>query len=90
MFPCLILAVFPICYTFNGVRQFWSELLIRSPLLKYCSVLVSDPNDKDIIKAILSDHVAYYYYFHTQEQMFVAAKISTSQVEEKKEEDVKK
>jgi hypothetical protein len=65
--------------------------VIRSPRLKYCSVLVSDHNDKDIIKAILSDHVeTEACCFHAQQQMFVAAKISTSQVEENKHEDVKK
>ena len=65
--------------------------MIRTPRLKYCTVLLRDPNDKDVIKAILSDQAeTEACYFHTQHQMFVAAKISTSQVEEIKEEDVKK
>ena len=65
--------------------------MIRTPRLKYCTILLRDPNDEDILRAILSDHVeTEACYFHTQHQMFVAAKISTSQVEEIKEEDVKK
>ena len=73
------------------MKEFWTELMIRNPRLKYCTILLRNPNDKDILRAILSDHVeTEACYFHTQHQMFVAAKISTSQVEEIKEEDVKK
>jgi len=65
--------------------------MIKTPRLKYCTVLLRDPNDKDIIRAMLSDHVETdACYFRTQYQMFVSAKISTSQIKEIKEENVKK
>ena len=58
---------------------------------KIFTILLRDPDDKDLLRAILSDHVeTEACYFHTQHQMFVEAKISKSQVEEIKEEDVKK
>ena len=57
---------------------------------KIFTILLRDPDYKDLLRAILSDHVeTEACYFHTQHQMFVSAKISTSQVEEIKEEDVK-
>ena len=65
--------------------------MIRTPRLKYCTILLRDLDDKDILRAILCDHVeTEACYFHTQHKMFVETKISTSQVEEIKEEDVKK
>ena len=48
------------------MKEFWTELMIRNPRLKYCTILLRNPNDKDILRAILSDHVeTEACYFHT-------------------------
>ena len=78
------------------LRIQWCEAVLdriddQNSSFKIFTILLRDPDDKDLLRAILSDHVeTEACYFHTQHQMFVEAKISTSQVEEIKEEDVKK
>lgn len=88
-----ILAGFPVCYALHGVTQFWSELVVKVPRIKYCSVLAPNLDDKETIITFLSDHIeTEVCHFHSQQQMFITAKKPANKIQEstRPEEDVNK